>query len=93
MQFGNEHSVKCALSHSLFQSLIPFSLSISFSLQTPQLTATQQGPLCGAPRINKQEQEVEAKARAEEPGERRRRSSRRREAKAKADEVEAAVSE
>lgn len=78
------------LMRSLFHSL---THSVSFSLQTPQLTATQQGPLCGAPRINKQEQEVEAKARAEEAGERRRRSRRRREAKAKADEVEAAVSE
>lgn len=78
------------LMRSLFHSL---THSVSFSLQTPQLTATQQGPLCGAPRINKQEQEVEAKARAEEAGERRRRSRRRREAKATADEVEAAVSE
>lgn len=79
------------LMRSLFHSL---THSVSFSLQTPQLTATQQGPLCGAPRINKQEQEVEAKARAEEAGERRRtRRSRRREAKATADEVEAAVSE
>lgn len=74
------------LMRSLFHSL---TYSVSFSLQTPQLTATQQGPLCGAPRINKQEQEVEAKARAEEAGERRRRSRR----EAKADEVEAAVSE
>lgn len=87
MQFGSEPfglmrslSLSLSCTHSHF-------LSISFSLQTPQLTATQQGPLCGAPRINKQEQEVEAKARAEEAGKRRRRSK-----EAKADEVEAAVS-
>lgn len=44
----------------LMRSLSPSSLS--FSLQTSQLTATQQGPPCGAPRINKQEEEVKAKA-------------------------------
>lgn len=74
------HALSLSFPHSLM-------LSVSFLLQTPQLTATQQGPLCGAPRINKQEQEVEAKARAEEAGERRRRSK-----EAKANEVEAAVS-